>query len=260
MEIDARDQSLQSLVDRQIEEASHEENLLATGDARGQLAAAQGQLKSLQEELAWATEAVKRVDQRTVVAENRCDEVLMQLSSLEGTCHERDEALTQRDEAWRQCEAIKTDYENAQAHCETLMSQKDEALARIVVLEQELGRRSKSLKDLTLATEESKLQNQQLCQEVKALERRCSALLEDAKLIEDKVRLAGEERLQVYKESTEFKSEVDQACQRFLQEYKGSLEFKTELGQACKNHLQLYKDSSELKAKIEEACEPRTKI
>lgn len=60
MEIDARDQSLQSSMDRQVEEARREEHLLATDDARGQLAAAHGQLKSLQEELAWTTEAAKR--------------------------------------------------------------------------------------------------------------------------------------------------------------------------------------------------------
>lgn len=35
MEIDVRDWSLQSTVDRQVEEARREENLMATGDARG---------------------------------------------------------------------------------------------------------------------------------------------------------------------------------------------------------------------------------
>lgn len=39
MEIDARDQSFQSSIDRQIEEAHREENLVAIGNARGQLAA-----------------------------------------------------------------------------------------------------------------------------------------------------------------------------------------------------------------------------
>ncbi|XP_043813807.1 uncharacterized protein LOC122723901 [Manihot esculenta] len=137
------------------------------------------------------------------------------------------------------------------------MAQRDEALARMVVLEQELGKHADNVKDLTLAVEASKLQNQYLCQEVEALKKRCSALLEDAKHAEDRVQLACEERLQEYRGSAELRAEVDQACQRRLLEYKGSSELKAEIEQACEDRLRLYQDSPELKAKIEEACEAR---
>ena len=106
---------------------------------------------------------------------------------------------------------MKVDYDGAQVQCDTVMAQKDETLARIVVLEQELSRCADNLKDLTLATEAAKLQNQYLCQEVEALKKRCSALLEDAKLAEDRVQPACEERLQEYKGSAELRAEIDQA-------------------------------------------------
>ncbi|XP_021593136.1 uncharacterized protein LOC110600578 [Manihot esculenta] len=227
------------------------------GDARGQLTAAQGRLKDLENELVWIWDAVKRADERTAVAESRCDEVSAHLSSLEEIRRERDEVVAQRDDAWSECEVLRADRDNAQAQFETVKSQREEALARVIVLEQELSKRIEDLKGLTLATEELKLQNQQLCQEVKVLDVRCSALLEDAKLTEDKVRLACEERLQEYKGSVELKAEIDQACQRCLQEYKDSSELQTEIRQACEDHLQRYKDSPELKTKIEEACEER---
>lgn len=51
IEIDARDHSLRNSMDRQVEEARREENLSATSDARGHLAAAQEHLKTLQKEL-----------------------------------------------------------------------------------------------------------------------------------------------------------------------------------------------------------------
>ncbi|XP_043811063.1 uncharacterized protein LOC122723326 [Manihot esculenta] len=51
MEVDARDHSLRESIDRRIEEARLEENLSATSDARGNLAAAREHSKSLQIEL-----------------------------------------------------------------------------------------------------------------------------------------------------------------------------------------------------------------
>ncbi|XP_043805087.1 uncharacterized protein LOC122721404 [Manihot esculenta] len=228
MEIDACDQSLLSSMDRRIEEARHEENLTATSDAQGHLAAAQDHLKALQEELAWTRNAVKRADERAAVAEARREEVLEQLSSLESAHCERDEAVAQREEVWCQYEAAKADYDEVQVRCETVMAQRDKALARIVVLEQELSKRTESLKDLTLAAEESKLQQQQLCQEVTALERRCSALLEDAKLAKDRVQLACEERLRKQRSIRPAKS----VCRNI-----SSSELKAEIKQACEDRL-----------------------
>ncbi|XP_043814598.1 uncharacterized protein LOC122724106 [Manihot esculenta] len=98
MEVDACDQSLRDTVDRRIEEAQHEENLIATNDARGHLAAVQEHLKSLQGELSYTQDALRRADERAAAAEVSRDEVLEQLSSLEETRQERDEAVGQRNE------------------------------------------------------------------------------------------------------------------------------------------------------------------
>ncbi|XP_043817308.1 uncharacterized protein LOC122724979 [Manihot esculenta] len=98
MEVDARDQSLRDTVDRQIEEARHEENLITISDARGHLAATQEHLKILQGELSYTQDALRRVDERAATTEVRRDEVLEQLSSLEEARRERDEAVGQRDE------------------------------------------------------------------------------------------------------------------------------------------------------------------
>ena len=73
MEVDARDHSLQESVDRRFEEARLEENLSATSDARGNLAAAREHSRSLQIELHTALEALKRADGRTVDAEDKRD-------------------------------------------------------------------------------------------------------------------------------------------------------------------------------------------
>ncbi|XP_021629665.1 uncharacterized abhydrolase domain-containing protein DDB_G0269086-like [Manihot esculenta] len=172
MKVDARDESNRSTVDRQVEEAHLEENLIATSDARGHLAAAQGHLKTLREELAHTKEALKGADKRAAAAEVHRDEVLKQLSSLE-------EAQKDRDEARCQHESLKADFD-------AVLAQKDEALARVV----------------------------HLSQEVEALKKRCAALLEDAKLAEDMVQLECEKRLKEYKESVELKKEIDQACVR----------------------------------------------
>ena len=57
----------------------------------------------------------------------------------------------------------------------------------MVVLEQELAKRVDNERDLALAVETSKLQNQHLCQEVEVLKKRCAALLEGAKHAGDRV-------------------------------------------------------------------------
>ncbi|XP_021624753.2 golgin subfamily A member 6-like protein 2 [Manihot esculenta] len=228
MDVDARDRSLRDTVDHRIEEARHKENLSATSDARGHLATAQEHLKTLKGELSYTVEALKRADEKAVEAETRRDKALEQLSSLREVWRERDEAVGQRNEVWHQYQALKADFEGAQGRYDTVMAQRDEALARIVVLEQELSKHADTLKDLTLVAEESKLQNQQLYQEVKE-----------------------------YRGSAELRADIDQACQRRLLEYKGSSELKAEIEQACEDRLQLYQDSSKLKAKIEEACEAR---
>ena len=59
--------------------------------------------------------------------------------------------------------------------------QKEKALVRVEVLEQELSTSSERIKNLASSAEESKLRNQQLSHEVRTLERKCSALLEVAR-------------------------------------------------------------------------------
>ncbi|XP_021612899.1 uncharacterized abhydrolase domain-containing protein DDB_G0269086-like [Manihot esculenta] len=236
MEVDARDESTRSTVDRQIEEVCLEENLIATSDARSHLVAAQEHLKTLREELAHTKEALEGADKRAAAAEVRRDEVLEQLSSLE-------EAQKERDEARHQHESLKADFD-------AMLAQKDEALARVVVLEQELSKRADNEKDLALAVDASRLQNQHLCQEVEALKKRCSALLEDAKHAEDRVQLECEGRLREYKESAELKREIEQACEACLQGYKDSSELKAKIAEACEERLAKYKASDEMKNAI----------
>ncbi|XP_021625020.1 tropomyosin-like [Manihot esculenta] len=243
MEIDVRDCTLRDSVDRRIEEAHLEENLSATSNAQGNLAAAREHSRSLQIELHTAREALKRADGRTAEVENQRYEALKQLSSLEEIRRERDEAMSQKERVQHQHELLKIDFDAVQA-------QKEEALARVVVLEQELSKQADSIKGLTLAAEESKLQNQQLCQQVNALEKRCSALLEDAKLAEDRVQLECEERLREYKELAELKKEIQQACEAYLQDYKDSLELKTKIAEACEERLAEFKGSGEMKTVV----------
>ena len=180
MEVDARDLSLRESVDRRIEEARLEENLSATSDARSNLAAAREHSRSLAAELSHARRVLKESDERAAAAEVRCEEVLKQLSSTVDALRERDEAINQRDEAHRQ-------YEGVRARLNKVEVQKEGALARVEVLEQELSKSSDRIRDLASTAEESKLHNQKLCHEVTALEHRCSALLEDAKLVEDRI-------------------------------------------------------------------------
>ncbi|XP_043808372.1 uncharacterized protein LOC122722241 [Manihot esculenta] len=155
--VDARDHSLRESVDRRVEEACLEENLSATSDARGNLAAAHEHAKSLEAELSHARRVLKESDKRATAAEVRCEEVLKQLSSAVDALRERDEAVSQKEEVQRQYEQLKVKFD-------AVLAQKSEAVARVVVLKQELSKQADSVKGLTLVAEESKLQNQQLCQ------------------------------------------------------------------------------------------------
>lgn len=76
------------------------------------------------------------------------------------------------------------------------------------------------------AVEESPLQQQQLCQEVSAMEERCASLLRDARTVEDRVQQAYEERLQEHKDFIELKEKIQQACEAQLEEYKGQAKLK----------------------------------
>ncbi|XP_021625005.1 uncharacterized abhydrolase domain-containing protein DDB_G0269086-like [Manihot esculenta] len=207
-----------------VTEASDPRLLALTGllATDGPLYGAQEHLKTLRRELAHTKEALEGADKREAAAEARRDEVLEQLSSLE-------EAQRERDEAQHQHESLKADFD-------AVLAQKDEALARVVVLEQELSKQSMQIKDLTLPAEESKLQNQQLCQAVKVLENR--------------VQLECEERLREYKESTELKKEIEQACEARLQDYKDSSELKAKIAEACEERLAEFKASDEMKNAI----------
>lgn len=82
---------------------------------------------------------------------------------------------------------------------------------------------------MALAVEESRVQQQQLRQEVTAMEGRCSTLLRDARAAKDRVQLACEERLQKYKDSAELKAKIQQACEAQLEEYKASNEIKEKI-------------------------------
>ncbi|XP_021626887.1 leucine-rich repeat-containing protein 45-like [Manihot esculenta] len=250
MEVDARDLFLRESVDRRIEEARLEENLSATSDANSNLAAAREHARSLEAELSHARRVLKESDDRATAAEVRCEEVLKQLSSTVDALRERDEAMIQRDEAQRQYEALKADFEGVQALLNKVEVQKEGALARVEVLEQELSKSSNRIRDLASAAEEFKLHNQKLCHEVRTLEHKCSALLEDARLAEDKVQLECERRLVEYKESPELKKEIKQACEARLQDYKSSSEFKAKIAEACEKRLVEFQGSDEMKTAI----------
>ncbi|XP_043817789.1 triadin-like [Manihot esculenta] len=167
MEVDVRDSSLRESVDRRIEEARLEENISATSDARGNLVAAREQIQSLQVELHSALEALRKAeektaetakhtssledelsrtrnvlqeaDERAATLEVRCRGVLEQLSSMTEALKERDEAVSQKAEVQRQFDALKADLEGLQTHLEEVKAQRETALARVQVLEQELS-------------------------------------------------------------------------------------------------------------------------
>ncbi|XP_043809032.1 kinesin-like protein KIFC1 [Manihot esculenta] len=185
MEVDIRDRSLRESVDRRIEEARLEENISATSDARGNLVAAREQIQSLQVELHSALEALKKAeektaetakhtssledelsrtrnvlqeaDERAATLEVRCRGVLEQLSSMIEALKERDEAVSQKAEVQRQFDALKADLEGLQTHLEEVKAQREMALARVQVLEQELSTSSDRIRDLTSSAEESEI-------------------------------------------------------------------------------------------------------
>lgn len=178
MEIDARDHALRDSVNRRVEEARLEENLSATSDARGNLAAVKEDYRSLQfdlhaalearkkaeeeaarvqkhaqsleAELSYGRKVLKESDERVAAAEVHCEEVLKQLSSMAEAFRERDDAVSQREEVQHQNEQLKADFD-------AMLTQRNEALARVVVLEQELSKQVNNVKDLTLAAEKSHL-------------------------------------------------------------------------------------------------------
>ncbi|XP_043805238.1 cell wall protein RBR3-like [Manihot esculenta] len=152
MEVDARDHSLRESVDRQIEEARRDENLIATSDARGHLVAAREQIQTLQVELHSAREATKKAEDKAAEAAEHSKSLESELSrtcgilqetdkraaEVEARC-ERDDAIGQKAEVQRQHEALKADFERLQAYLDEVKAQKGGALARVEVLEQELG-------------------------------------------------------------------------------------------------------------------------
>ena len=278
MEVDIRDRSLRESVDRRIEEARLEENISATSDARGNLVAAREQIQSLQVELHSALEALKKAeektaetakhtssledelsrtrnvlqeaDERAATLEVRCRGVLEQLSSMTEALKERDEAVSQKAEVQRQFDALKADFEGLQTHLEEVKAQREMALARVQVLEQELSTSSDRIRDLTSSAEEFDLRQQQLKNEVRVLERKCLALLEVVKYAEGKAQLKRDQYIAEYQESDELKGKIEQACEAHLQDYKDSSEFEEFVAEACEEHLDEYKASSEMKQAI----------
>ena len=116
--------------------------------ADGRAAEAQEHVKCMEAELSRTRGVLKGSDERAAAAEVRCEEVLKQLSSMVETLREKDEAVSQKDEVQRQYEALKADFEGAQAHLDKVKVQKEGALARVEVLEQELSRSSERIRDL----------------------------------------------------------------------------------------------------------------
>ncbi|XP_043817062.1 uncharacterized protein LOC122724914 [Manihot esculenta] len=271
-------EELEDMIREMLLMARLEENLSATSDARGNLTAAREHSESLWLELHTALEALKRADvraseaqehaksleaelshtrgvlkesnERVAAAEVRCEEVLKQLSSIVETLRERNEAISQKDEVQRQYEALKADFEEIQAHIDKVEIQKEGALAQVEILEQELSTSSERIRDLASSAEESKLHNQQLSHEVRTLERKCSALLEETRHAENKIQLECERRLTEYQESDELKRKIEQACEAYLQDYKDSPELKAIIAEACESQLAEYKASDEMKTAV----------
>lgn len=76
MEIDARNQSLQGSMDRHIDEAHLEENLLSTAKACGHIIEFQGKIKDLTWQLRELREEVARSSQQASTVETQQDEAL----------------------------------------------------------------------------------------------------------------------------------------------------------------------------------------
>ncbi|XP_043804996.1 tropomyosin-1, isoforms 9A/A/B-like [Manihot esculenta] len=263
-EVDIRDRSFRESVDRRIEEARQEENISATNDVRGNLAAAREQIQTLQAELNSALEALKKAeeetaetakhtsslenelsrtrkvlqesDERATALEARCKGVSEQLSSMANALQERNEALGQKAEVQRQYDALKADFDGLQAHMKEEKTQKEAALARVQVLEQELSASSDRIRDLASSAEEFKLRHDQLNQEVRALE--CKA------------QLVREQCIAEYQESDELKEKIIQVGELAVQDYRDSSEFKEFVAEACEAHLAKYLASDEMKRAI----------
>lgn len=92
MEINARVQSLQSSMDHCINEAHHEENILATSEARGNIIDLRNQIEDLTKRLGDMREEVDRAFKWVFTTESQQDEALVQLSTLEESCRLHDEA------------------------------------------------------------------------------------------------------------------------------------------------------------------------
>ncbi|XP_043816666.1 MAP7 domain-containing protein 1-like [Manihot esculenta] len=235
MEVDARNRSLRESVDRRIEEARLEENISATNDARGNLAEekeaeAAKRTSFLEDELSRTRNVLKESGERAAPLEIRCEEVLKQLSSMMEALRERDEAVSQKAEAQRQYDALKADFEGLQTRLKEVESQRETALARVQVLEQELSTSSDRIRDLASSAEKFKFHYNQLSQEVRALERKCLALFEVIKHSESKAQLVREQCIAEYQESAEMKVKIEQAseaCEAHLDRYLASDEMKS---------------------------------
>lgn len=92
IEIDAHNRSLQGSMDRHIEEARRDENLLATAMAHEHIINLKGQVADLTKQLEELGEEVAKSSQWAFAAESQQDEALAQLSVLEETHRQRDEA------------------------------------------------------------------------------------------------------------------------------------------------------------------------
>ena len=91
MEVDARDYSFRESVDRQIEEARLDENLSATSDARGNLAAAREHTQSLQVELHSALEVIKKAEEKAAETAEHTKSLEAELSHTRKVLKESDE-------------------------------------------------------------------------------------------------------------------------------------------------------------------------
>ena len=78
-------------MDQLVDEVRCEENIMATSEARGHIIDLKNQIEDLTICLGEMQEEVNRASEQASTTESRRDEALAQLSSLEESCHERDE-------------------------------------------------------------------------------------------------------------------------------------------------------------------------
>lgn len=79
-------------MDQLIDEACREENIVATGEAHGQIIDLKNQIEDLTKRLGEMCEEVDSAFKWASVVESRQDEALAPLSSLEESCRQQDEA------------------------------------------------------------------------------------------------------------------------------------------------------------------------